>query len=123
MNKKGFTLIEIIVIIAVIAAVSTSGTIMFTKTVQSFNQAKLNELTEQIEYATDVYFNKYPHIMEELYKGYTGDTICTKLYMLQNDGLLNKNLINPITHEIISGTLCVYSTLDENGNIVHEFTL
>ena len=96
---------------------------MFTQTIRELNQKKLNETVEQIEYATDVYFNKYPYLMEELYKGYTGDTVCTRIYKLQNEELLDKNLINPITDERISGTLCVYSTLDENGNIVHEFNL
>lgn len=121
MNKKGFTLIEIMVIIGVVAVVSSMGTILFMQTIKQLNEKKLSDTIEEIELATDVYFNKYPYLMEELYKGYTGDIVCTRIYKLQNEGLLDKNLKNPLTDERISGTLCVYSTLDENGNIVHNF--
>ena len=121
MNKKGFTLIEIMIIIAIVATISTTGTILFTQTIKQLNEKKLSDTIEEIELATDVYFNKYPYLMEELYKGYTGDTVCTRIYKLQNEGLLDKDLKNPLTNERISGTLCVYSALDENGNIVHNF--
>ena len=123
MNKKGFTLIEIMIIIGIVAVISTTGTILFTQTIKELNEKKLVDTIDEIELATDVYFNKYPYLIEELYKGYTGDKICTHIYKLQNEGLLDKNLRNPITGERISGTLCVYSTLDENGNIKHNFSL
>lgn len=123
MNKKGFTLIEIMIIIGIVAVVSTTGTILFTQTLKQLNEKKLEDTIEEIELATDVYFNKYPYLMEELYQGYTGEKICTRIYKLQNEGLIDKDIKNPLTNERISGTLCVYSTLDENGNIKHGFSL
>ena len=66
MNKKGFTLIEIMIIIGIVAVVSTTGTILFTQTLKQLNEKKLEDTIEEIELATDVYFNKYPYLMEEL---------------------------------------------------------
>ena len=41
MNKKGFTLIEIMIIIGIVAVVSTTGTILFTQTLKQLNKKKI----------------------------------------------------------------------------------
>jgi len=123
MSKKGFTLVEITVVIAIVAFISTASIITFNQITDKVNNNELEDLITQIELATDVYFNVHTEYITQLYESDGSDVICTRLYKLQQDGLIDMNLINPITDERISGTMCVYSSLDENKNIIHEFEI
>ena len=123
MSKKGFTLVEITVVIAIVAFISTASIITFNQITDKVNNNELEDLITQIELATDVYFNVHTEYITQLYESDESDVICTRLYKLQQDGLIDMNLINPITDERISGTMCVYSSLDENKNIIHEFEI
>lgn len=123
MSKKGFTLVEITVVIAIVAFISTASIITFNQITDKVNNNELEDLITQIELATDVYFNVHTEYITQLYESDGSDMICTRLYKLQQDGLIDMNLINPITDERISGTMCVYSSLDENKNIIHEFEI
>ena len=123
MSKKGFTLVEITVVIAIVAFISTASIITFNQITDKVNNNELEDLITQIELATDVYFNVHTEYITQLYESDGSDVICTRLYKLQQDGLIDMNLINPITDERISGTMCVYSSLDENKSIIHEFEI
>lgn len=123
MSKKGFTLVEITVVIAIVAFISTTSIITFNQITDKVNNNELEDLITQIELATDVYFNVHTEYITQLYESDGSDVICTRLYKLQQDALIDMNLINPITDERISGTMCVYSSLDENKNIIHEFEI
>lgn len=123
MSKKGFTLVEITVVIAIVAFISTASIITFNQITDKVNNNELEDLITQIELSTDVYFNVHTEYITQLYESDESDVICTRLYKLQQDGLIDMNLINPITDERISGTMCVYSSLDENKNIIHEFEI
>ena len=48
---------------------------------------------------------------------------CTTIDTLQNEGLLDFNLKNPLTNESISNDLCVYTTLSTDGTLIHEFSI
>lgn len=121
-NKKGFTLIEILVVIVILASLTT-GAVIGMVTIQKKSEEKsLNELYIQITQATDAYFAIYENINHELLNGLIEEK-CTRIYTLQQEGLLDVNLINPVTEKRIPGNLCVKSSLDSNGIIKHEFSL
>lgn len=118
-DKKGFTLTEILVVIVVLLSV-TSGTVFGIQKIQEGAEEKqLKEIIDEIEEATDLYLNKNPLYLEDLLNNPT-KVKCTRLYVLQNEGLLKINLINPKTNKRIPGNLCVNSKVVD-GVIVSEF--
>ena len=117
MNKKGFTMVELLAVIAIIISIATSSVFILNKSVQNTKLSNLKTILTEIEIASDVYLSE--NESEMINVNTTGDTICTKLYVLQNDGLVDKNLIDPITNKAIMGTTCVYSCLHD-GYLVHE---
>jgi len=91
-------------------------------TIGPASEKRLEELLRQIEMAADVYYSNNEVHRSALLNGEVNSK-CTRVYILQNEGLLKTDLINPTTNERIPGNLCVLSHLDENGVIVHEFNL
>lgn len=118
-NKKGFTLVEILVVIVVLMSVTTGTIFGMQKIQESSEEKQLNEIITEIEEAADIYINMNPVYIEDLLNN-PSTTKCTKVYILQNEGLLDVNLINPKTQKRIPGNLCVYSKV-VNGTIVNEF--
>ena len=57
MNKKGFTLIEIMIVIGIVAVVSATGTILFTQTLKQLNEKKLEDTIEENKWNTMCIFN------------------------------------------------------------------
>ena len=123
MNKKsGFTLIEILLVI-VILSVLTVGSIFGIDKIQMKSEEKaMKELYETIEEATDTYISQYEGYVKEILNGSMTEK-CTRLYTLQNEGLLNFDLVNPKTKKTISENACVISYLNEKGEIVNFFDI
>lgn len=121
-NKKGFTLIELLIVI-VLLVIITGGTILGIDEISSSAREKrLKEVIKEIEMATDVYYSNN-EIQRTSLLNETVKERCTRIYVLQNEGLLDVDIINPLTNERIPGNLCVNSHLNEEGVIVHEFKL
>lgn len=95
MNKKGFTLVEVLVTIVLISIISTIATISYSSILKQQNQ-KINEHTvKKIEDAALVYCTK---------------NNCTSVTVEQlvKDNLLSKsNLVNQITKKQICNTAVV----------------
>lgn len=118
-NKKGFTLTELLVVIVVLITLTT-GSIYGIEMIQNGSEDKqLRDLIDSIEEATDVYLSLNPVYIDELLND-PSVVKCTKLYTLQNEGLLDINLINPKTKRRLPGYLCVDSKVVD-GVIVNEF--
>lgn len=121
-NKKGFTLIELLVVI-VLLVVITGGTVFGIDEIsENARNRRLEELKREIEMATDIYFSNNEVYRTPLLNGEIEEK-CTRIYVLQNENLLDQDLINPKTNERIPANLCVNSRLNEDGVIVHEFKL
>lgn len=56
-NNKGFTLIEVIVVIAIIAFIAGIFTVNMTRTLQSLDDSEQDRLTSDVELAADAYIN------------------------------------------------------------------
>ena len=85
MNKKGFTLVELLGVIIIIALLSL---VMFPNIINSFFEASndLDKATEKIiiEAAKDYYSEKEDDIAKMDY--------CLTVYMLQTEGLLSYDI-------------------------------
>lgn len=118
-NKKGFTLTELLIVIVLL--VSILGTTIFgiEEIRKQSTEKSLNEIKKDIERATDIYFTNNPVFAKSLLNGEIEEK-CTRLYVLQNEDLIDINLENPTTGERIPGNLCIKSRV-ENDVIVHKF--
>ena len=87
MKRNGFTLIEILVVIALLAAVSVTVGVSMTGMTQRDNEKKIKEYQTTIENAACVYAEV---------KNMTSNTTVT-IGTLLDEGYLRKNLTNPST--------------------------
>lgn len=99
MNKKGFTLIEVIMVIAIIAILS----IILTPNVMVFinknNKKSCEKMISNIESAAKMYVNQNKY---ELGFDCSGKSKEITLKTLVDTGYLTKNITNPINKEEIS---------------------
>lgn len=118
-NKKGFTLTELLIVIVLL--VSILGTTIFgiEEISKQATEKSLNEIIKEIERATDIYFTNNPVYSKALLNGEI-DEKCTRLYVLQNEDLIDINLENPTTGERIPGNVCIKSKV-KDGVIIHKF--
>ena len=121
MNRKGFTLTEILVVLVLIAGVSTMSIIGVINLQERTNQKKLDTIIESLEQATDVYINNDSKLISDLLNGKVASN-CTHIFTLQSEGLIEEPLINPMTNIEIDNNLCVISVL-ENGTIKNTIEL
>lgn len=121
MNKKGFTLTELLVVIALLVTITSSTIFGIDEISRQAEERSLKELKKEIEQATDIYYSNNDVYRKSLLNGEVTER-CTRLYILQNENLLDINLKNPVTDENIPGNLCVYSRL-KDGVIVHTFEI
>ena len=118
MNKKGFTLVEII---AVIVLLVTIGGIFTVSMVRKLNDKDNNKDTvKQIISAADAYVSANKEEIEKLYEGYNFVDITIK--DLKNNGLLNDDVIDPNTNEKYSDDEKIRITLNGSTGTV-EFTI
>ena len=92
MKKNGFTLIEILVVIVLLAAISVTIGVNMSGMTERQDEKQEKEYKKTLERSACVYAEKYNILTE------TFVTVETLL----NDGLLNKNLVNPKTKENVS---------------------
>ena len=120
MNKKGFTLIEILMVLVILVAITVAGTFGIQSIQKKSEEQALNELYSEILLAADVYLNENETFATDLLNKEV-DEKCIRIYTLQNEGLLSTSLTNPVTKKLIPGNLCVISYLSEDGTIKNSF--
>lgn len=120
MNKKGFTLTELIVVIAILLVVMSGSIFGMQKISEESKIKSLKRIKTEVEMATEVYFSDKP-IYEQNLLNNKVDKICTRLYVLETNGLIDNDLINPFDNKRIPGNLCIMSTLNNEGLVIHNF--
>ena len=120
MNKKGFTLIEILMVLVILVVIMVTGTFGIQSIQKKSEEQALNELYSEILLAADVYLNENETFATDLLNKEV-DEKCIRIYTLQNEGLLSTSLTNPVTKKLIPGNLCVISYLSEDGTIKNSF--
>ncbi len=121
-NKKGFTLTELLVVITLLVTILGTSVFGIEEISKMSREKELEELEKRIESAADIYINNKEVYRMELLNGVVTEH-CTRIYTLQNEGLLKLKLVNPITNELIPANLCVTSKLNEDGVIISEFEI
>lgn len=121
-NKKGFTLTELLVVIVLLVSILGTSIFGMDEISKQANTKSLDEIKKEIEMATDLYFSNNPVYRKALLNGEIEEK-CTRVYVLQNEDLIEINIKNPATGERIPANLCVYSRVNEKGVIVHRFDL
>lgn len=104
MNRKGFTLIELIVTIALLAVVSIISFVSITNIINDSKEKNCNNLVKSIKSATKDYIsdNRYT---DELY---TPDGSIKKVFNTSNiSKYLNGDLVNPYDNKTISNNIII----------------
>ena len=112
MNKKGFTLAELLGVITILAMLALLVTPVVTKTIKNNKQKLYNIQISEIEKAAYNYAIKNTYVLPE-----EGVTIVVTLGELKKEGLIDKEVRNPITKELFSDDLKI-----EIGNINNQYT-
>lgn len=120
MNKKGFTLTELLIVIVLLIVVMGSTILNMQKISEESRIKNLKRIKTQVELATKVYFNNTKVYEQSLLNG-TSTEICTRLYVLENKDLIDIDLTDPMTGKRIPGNLCVMSRLNDEGIVEHHF--
>ena len=120
-NKKGFTLVEILVVLTLLVALTTTTLLSMESIRKNSGEKRLKELYSEIELATDVYLVNHGEIAEKLLND-ESTSECVKIYKLINEGLLRNNLTNPVNGDPIPANLCV-NVYILDGAVVSEFSL
>lgn len=98
-NKKGYTLIEIIIAIALITVIATISIVSITNIKKSSEAKKLNNAFKVFDNALDVYLSNHSEIYENIQNNVEGAVIT--LEVLKNEGLVSDKIINPITNKLV----------------------
>lgn len=93
MNKKGFTLIEIIVCLVLISLISTISIVAINKNKSNKNDKLINTVIS----SADVYYSMNNNLKAQLNKNY--GYLVVKIEDLKNNGLLDKNFTIPVLTE------------------------
>ena len=119
MNKKGFTLIEIIVSVGLLALIGVAVGISLNKTFK--NQEKMNyqEYVDKVKSAALLYANNTTQITNELNSNASFKIL--KVEELINNGYINKSLENPKTKEKVNKNDEIRIYYNENNELVVEY--
>lgn len=112
MNKKGFTLIELIASVAIMVILSIIVTASISRISQKQDAKRYATFKEQIENAACVYIDLSTH---RLMKEACYNNCTVNVGTLINDGLLSSELVNPETEEPVDPTTNVSVTWDNDG--------
>lgn len=120
MNKKGYTLIEILMVVAIIAVIGLTATIGLDKIISNSKKDKYDEMLEEIEGAANTYITVIePSINASLY---TDLTETVTIQELQDALLLDMNLKNPKDNTLVGGNVVI--TYDSSsGSISYDITI
>ena len=105
MNKKGYTLIEIIVVIAIIATVGTVGAIGLSKIISSSKQTRYDDMINDLQAAGNTYFTIYSEYPEYSYlqNVYTNGSVDVCISTLKEALLVDQKLKNPKDNTLVDG--------------------
>ncbi len=98
MNKKGFTLIEILAVIVIMGIITVSGISGITKMAKKSNEKRYDAFVKQIEDASSTYAN-LNNLREQC--GNYNCILEITISDLIEAGLIKENLIDPSTNEVV----------------------
>ena len=118
MNKKGFTLIEVIVSIALLALIGVAVGISLNRTLKNRNDMIYNEFIEKVKSSSMLYVNNTPDIINGL-KEFSFKVI--KVKELIDNGYIKDNLNNPDTGEKINSNDKIKISYNSDNELIIEY--
>ena len=119
MNKKGFTLVEVIVSLALLSLIGVAVGISLNKIFKSQEVKNYDEYVEKVKSSALLYANNTVEIINELNSNSSYKVV--KIKELIDNGYINKNLTNPLTKEKIKGTEQIKIYYNENYEMMAEY--
>ena len=118
-NKKGFTLVEIIVVVGLLSIIGVTIGISLNRNIKKNEENKIKEFNQKIKSAANLYASNNESILTNLYeeKGYT----LIRVNDLIDAGLISDNLVDPETNEKVTGEEIIKIDLDSSGTINIEY--
>jgi len=110
--KKGFTLMELLVVITIISVISVSATISFSKIDNDTSTIELEKKYKDIIRAAIIYADLNDSVMQSLV---SKNKAYLKLYNLVEENYVSSDLSNPVTGEDISTNDTVVLYIDESN--------
>ena len=121
MNRKGFTLIELIVTIALLAVVSIISFVSITGIINDSKEKNCNNLVKSIKSATKDYIsdNRYNDDFLSLFKRITDDTYYMSANILTDENYLSSPITNPFDtkSEIEPSSITIEITLNKDYTV------
>ncbi len=117
MKQKGFTIVEMLITLTLLASIGLIVGIGLNKTFKSNNDTKIKNFENQIISATDIYVNNHNSLLQELH---TTKEIVIKLEYVIGAGLIDSDLIDPSTNEKVSPEKEIRLSLDNDGLLIIE---
>lgn len=111
MNNKGFTLIELIAIIGLLAIIILISVPNFTNQIEWSKKNNYDNFISDLCLAAESYVN---HSDQESNFKNAGDTISINIEDLKSNGYIKSNLKNPKTNEVLTSSDTLIVTLTED---------
>jgi len=105
MKKSGFTLVELLAVIIILAIISTIASLLVGKTITNSTEELTEIQIKNIEEAAKTYYLK-EGIAEEDYNRKNYGTCVNVSYLVEN-GYIDKKVINPKNKEEITGSVSI----------------
>ena len=110
MNKKGFTLIELMVVIVILAVVSTSTIVIFDQTDKTTADNELRETYKSLQRNAILFMDLTDSWRNQLN---SNDYIFIKLNELENQNFVDAGIADPTTYDEIPRDYVIKIYIDE----------
>lgn len=117
-NKKGFTLVEVLVSIGLLALIGTVIAISLNRTFKDNNMKNYNEYVEKIKSSAMLYVNNTVDIINDLNDN--SFKIITIGELIDN-GYINDDLVNPDTGEKVKNDEKIKVSYDSDHELIVEY--
>lgn len=111
MNKKGFTLIELMVVIVILAVVSTSTIVIFDQTDKTTADNELRETYKSLQRNAILFMDLTDSWRNQLN---SNDYIFIKLNELENQNFVDAGIADPTTYDEIPRDYVIKIYIDES---------
>lgn len=118
-NKKGFTLIELVIAIGLLSIFAITIGISLNRTFKSQKLKEQQEFVEKIKSSANLYATNNSNIVNNLSKDKGFVTI--NIEDLTKDGYLSENTIDPKTNEKVDKSQKIKISYDANGTIKIDY--
>lgn len=114
-NKKGFTLVEIIVVVAILVVIAGLFAVNMINTLNKNKETESKNVVSTITSAADAYVSSNPGEIDRLYNGY--GYVDLKIGQLRDAGLIEDDLSDPETGNPIKNDAVVRAKLEDGDQV------